>query len=441
MTSFDDATGARAAHAPLLDIRQLGIRFPAAQGPVDAVQGLDLTLQRGETLALVGESGCGKSTTALALLRLLAPGAQVRGKILFEGRDILALPPRDLRALRGSDISMIFQEPMTSLNPVHTIGAQIAETLRLHEGLPAAAALRRAVELLDLVRIPDPQRHVHDYPHQLSGGQRQRVMIAMAVACRPRLLVADEPTTALDVTIQAQILELLDGLHQRGQLSMFAIDEAHCVSQWGHDFRPAFLDIAHALPRMGRPTVLALTATAAGPVAQDIRRQLGIPASGVVDTGTFRPNLHYRAEQLASEAEKRDRLLRIVKGTEGSGIVYAATVKAAEAVHALLAGAGESAGLYHGRMPAAERGEAQDRFMAGDLRVMVATNAFGLGIDKQDVRFVVHYQMPGGLDAYYQESGRPGGTGSRPNARCCSCARTRPCSSSSWRAATRRPTT
>ncbi|SFD94118.1 ABC transporter ATP-binding protein [Paracidovorax konjaci] len=221
------------ATAPLLDIRQLGIRFQTAQGPVDAVQDLDLTLRRGETLALVGESGCGKSTTALALLRLLAPGAQVRGQILFEGRDILSLPPRELQALRGADISMVFQEPMTSLNPVHTIGAQIAETLRLHEGLPAAAALRRAVELLELVRIPDPHRRVHDYPHHLSGGQRQRVMIAMAVACRPRLLVADEPTTALDVTIQAQILELLDGLRRELDMALLLIThDLGLVAQW-----------------------------------------------------------------------------------------------------------------------------------------------------------------------------------------------------------------
>lgn len=225
-----------------------------------------------------------------------------------------------------------------------------------------------------------------------------------AVADGSARIVLTTPERLADAGFQAL-------LEAGGPVDLLAVDEAHCISQWGHDFRPAFLDIAQALPRLGRPTVLALTATAAGPVAQDIRRQLGIPAAGVVDTGTYRPNLHYRAEQLADEKEKRDRLLRTVKESSGSGIVYTATVKAAEEVHALLAGAGESAGIYHGRMPAAERGEAQDRFMAGDLRVMVATNAFGLGIDKQDVRFVIHYQMPGGLDAYYQESGRAGRDG------------------------------
>ena len=219
--------------APLLDVRQLHIEFPGAAGPVSAVKGLDLQLHRGETLALVGESGCGKSTTALSLLRLLPPEARVRGSLLFEGRDILQLPPAELRALRGRDLAMVFQEPMTSLNPVHSIGAQLMETLRLHEGLPAAAARRRAIELLELVRIPEPARRVDDFPHQLSGGQRQRVMIAMAVACRPRLLVADEPTTALDVTIQAQILELLDGLRRELDMGLLLIThDLGLVAQW-----------------------------------------------------------------------------------------------------------------------------------------------------------------------------------------------------------------
>ncbi|WP_284410797.1 ATP-dependent DNA helicase RecQ [Acidovorax sp. SUPP2539] len=205
--------------------------------------------------------------------------------------------------------------------------------------------------------------------------------------------------------------EFLALVASSGPIGLLAVDEAHCISQWGHDFRPAFLEIAGAVARLGRPTVLALTATAAGPVAADIRKQLGIPAAGVVDTGTYRPNLRYRAEALANEADKRARLIDIVKAAEGSGLVYAATVKAAQEVHAALRAADVAAGLYHGRMPAAERSEAQDAFMRGEVRVMVATNAFGLGIDKQDVRFVVHYQMPGGLDAYYQESGRAGRDG------------------------------
>jgi len=219
--------------AALLDVRRLDITFPGSQGPIHAVRGLDLSLHRGETLALVGESGCGKSTTALSLLRLLAPGARLGGQVLFDGRDLLALSASELRRVRGREIAMIFQEPMTSLNPVHTIGAQIAETLRQHEGIDAAAARRRSIELLDLVRIPEPQRRVDDYPHQLSGGQRQRVMIAMAVACRPRLLVADEPTTALDVTIQAQILELLDGLRREFDMALLLIThDLGLVAQW-----------------------------------------------------------------------------------------------------------------------------------------------------------------------------------------------------------------
>lgn len=217
----------------LLDVRGLDISFRGSQGPIQAVRGLDLTIQRGETLALVGESGCGKSTTALAVLRLLAPGASLRGNIFFDGRDILALPPAELRALRGRDISMVFQEPMTSLNPVHSIGAQIIETLRRHENLSTLAARKRAVELLDLVHIPEPHRRIDDHPHNLSGGQRQRVMIAMAVACRPRLLVADEPTTALDVTVQAQILELLDGLRREFNMALLLIThDLGLVAQW-----------------------------------------------------------------------------------------------------------------------------------------------------------------------------------------------------------------
>ena len=188
---------------PLLEIKKLNIAFPGHH----AVRDLNLTLQAKETLALVGESGCGKSATALALMRLLPPTAQVEGELRFGGQDLLALSPREMRALRGNAISMIFQEPMTSLNPVLSLGQQLIEVLRVHESLTAKAARQRAIELLDLVRIPEPARRIDDFAHQLSGGQRQRVMIAMAVACRPRLLIADEPTTALDVTIQAQILE------------------------------------------------------------------------------------------------------------------------------------------------------------------------------------------------------------------------------------------
>ncbi|TWA57367.1 peptide/nickel transport system ATP-binding protein [Azospirillum baldaniorum] len=210
---------------PLLAVENLNVRFTGARGPHHAVKDLSFRLDRGQTLAVVGESGSGKSTAALALLRLTASDAAIGGRILFEGHDLLALPLDAMRQRRGRDVSMIFQEPMTSLNPVHTVGRQIGEVLRLHEGLSAAAARRRTLDLLDLVRIPEPGRRIDVHPHQLSGGQRQRVMIAMAVACQPRLLVADEPTTALDVATQKQILDLLDGL--RRDLSMALLLVTH----------------------------------------------------------------------------------------------------------------------------------------------------------------------------------------------------------------------
>jgi peptide/nickel transport system ATP-binding protein len=196
---------------PLLEIDDLRTWFFTRDGVVRAVDGVSLAVLPGETLAIVGESGCGKSVTALSVLRLIAspPGKIVSGSIRFAGRDLLALSDAEMRKVRGNEISMIFQEPMTSLNPVLTIGRQIAETLILHQGLDTAAAQKKAVAMLRLVHIPEPERRVGQYPHQLSGGMRQRVMIAMALACNPRLLIADEPTTALDVTIQAQILDLL----------------------------------------------------------------------------------------------------------------------------------------------------------------------------------------------------------------------------------------
>jgi oligopeptide/dipeptide ABC transporter ATP-binding protein len=196
--------------APILEIDDLRTHFFTRDGVVRAVDGVSLSLHRGETLGVVGESGCGKSITAMSILRLvpIPPGRFVSGRILFEGRDLLQLDQAAMRQIRGNDISMIFQEPMTSLNPVLTIGRQIAETLALHQGLSKRAALDRAVEMLELVRIPEARRRIGEYPHQMSGGMRQRVMIAMALACNPKILIADEPTTALDVTIQAQILQL-----------------------------------------------------------------------------------------------------------------------------------------------------------------------------------------------------------------------------------------
>ena len=202
---------------PILAVEDLRTWFFTRDGVVRAVDGVSFHVTPGETLAIVGESGCGKSVTALSVLRLIPspPGRIVSGAIRFAGRELLGLTETAMRDVRGNEISMIFQEPMTSLNPVLTIGRQIAETLTLHQGLDRRAALAKAVEMLRLVHIPEAERRIAEYPHQLSGGMRQRVMIAMALACNPKLLIADEPTTALDVTIQAQILDLMRELkHQ-----------------------------------------------------------------------------------------------------------------------------------------------------------------------------------------------------------------------------------
>ena len=195
----------------LLDIRGLRTQFFTDDGLARAVDGVSYSLEKGETVGVVGESGCGKSVTALSILRLIPdpPGKIVDGEIIFEGTNLLQLSSAEMRRIRGNDISMIFQEPMTSLNPVFTIGNQITEAVRLHQGLNKRDALAKAVEALKLVGIPVPERRVHEYPHQLSGGMRQRAMIAMALSCNPKVLIADEPTTALDVTIEAQILDLM----------------------------------------------------------------------------------------------------------------------------------------------------------------------------------------------------------------------------------------
>jgi oligopeptide/dipeptide ABC transporter ATP-binding protein len=202
---------------PLLEVRELRTEFRTGAGLVRAVDGISYTVDPGETVAIVGESGSGKSVEALSILRLIPnpPGRITGGEVLFDGRDLRKLSEEDMRAVRGRDIGMVFQEPMTSLNPVLTIGRQITETLEQHQGADREAADKRAVELLSMVGIADPQRRLRQYPHQLSGGMRQRVMIAVALACNPKLIIADEPTTALDVTIQAQILELMKSLTQR----------------------------------------------------------------------------------------------------------------------------------------------------------------------------------------------------------------------------------
>jgi oligopeptide/dipeptide ABC transporter ATP-binding protein len=208
----------------ILVVNNLSTHFFTRAGVVKAVNEVSFTIERGSTLALVGESGSGKSVTSLSVMRLIqSPGEIVAGEILFNGKDLVKASDAEMRKIRGAEIAMIFQDPMTSLNPVYTVGDQIAEAIRLHEHLPKRAAWAKAIEMMQRVKIPDATRRVSDYPHQLSGGMRQRVMIAMALSCNPELLIADEPTTALDVTIQAEILELLRGLKNEFQLSMLLI--------------------------------------------------------------------------------------------------------------------------------------------------------------------------------------------------------------------------
>jgi oligopeptide/dipeptide ABC transporter ATP-binding protein len=211
--------------APLLQVKDLHTEFRTGAGVVHAVDGVSYAVEQGETIAIVGESGSGKSVSALSILRLIPdpPGRITRGEILFLGRDLMQLSDARMREVRGGDIGMVFQEPMTSLNPVLTIGRQITETLEQHRQSDRAAAHKRAIELLGLVGIADPARRLKQYPHQLSGGMRQRVVIAIAIACDPKLIIADEPTTALDVTIQAQILELMNGLTRRLNVALIII--------------------------------------------------------------------------------------------------------------------------------------------------------------------------------------------------------------------------
>ncbi len=228
---------------PLLDIRDLRTVFPGPRGELAAVDGLELGVLAGEVLGLVGESGCGKSVTALSVLGLVTPPGRVAGgQVLFQGQDLLGLPPAGLRRLRGASISMVFQEPMTSLNPVFTVGRQVAELISAHRDVSPQASWQAAVEMLAKVGIPEPARRARSYPHQLSGGMRQRVMIAMALALSPRLVMADEPTTALDVTIQAQILDLMRRLQEETGASILLITHnLAVVAQTAHRLAVMYL--------------------------------------------------------------------------------------------------------------------------------------------------------------------------------------------------------
>jgi peptide/nickel transport system ATP-binding protein len=258
----------------LLEVQDLIIHFRTDDGDIYAVTDLSFELSPGQVLSLVGESGCGKSVTAMSILGLLPETADIGGSVVFEGQDLLRLPEHEMRGVRGKDISMVFQEPMTSLNPVFAIERQIGEVLRRHEAMSKDAARRRAIELLDLVGIPAPERRIDEYPHQLSGGMRQRVMIAMAVACDPKILIADEPTTALDVTIQAGILDVMRNLrdqlgtaillitHDLGVVAdiaervvvMYAgrkVEEASADELFSHPQHPYTLGLMGAMPRLG----------------------------------------------------------------------------------------------------------------------------------------------------------------------------------------------
>ena len=263
--------------AKLLEVKDLATYFFTPEGVVKAVDGISYDLEEGEILGLVGESGCGKSVSALSLMRLIQnPGKNVAGEVLFNGQDLLALPDSDMRRIRGKDMSMIFQEPMTSLNPVLTIGRQLTEALQLHLGLDKKGAEQRAGELLLMVGIPEGDRRLKDYPHQFSGGMRQRVMIAMALSCDPKMLIADEPTTALDVTIQAQILELVQKLgkelgtavliitHNLGVVARYAdrvnvmyagkiIERGTSREIYGNPRHPYTIGLLASVPRLDEP--------------------------------------------------------------------------------------------------------------------------------------------------------------------------------------------
>jgi len=284
-------------NSSLLTVKDLHVSFFGDQGEVRAVRGVDLTIEAGQTVALVGESGCGKSTIALAIMRLIdSPGRITKGQILFKGQDLAALSEPPLRKIRGKEIGMIFQEPMTSLNPVFTIGDQISEVLRLHQGLSPRAARSEVLRLLERVRIPSPAQRIDQYPHELSGGMKQRVMIAIALACQPDLLIADEPTTALDVTIQAQILELLQALqeemrmaillitHNLGVVAQFAkvvqvmyagkiVERADVIPLFQTPQHPYTQALLQALPRPGRRA--ERLASIQGTVPSPLRYPLG----------------------------------------------------------------------------------------------------------------------------------------------------------------------
>jgi ATP-dependent DNA helicase RecQ len=316
-------------------------------------------------------------------LSRLRPGQSAVIERVLAGRSTLAIMPT------GAGKSLCYQLPALLLE-----GRTVVIS-------PLIALMKDQCESLRALGIPAVQVNSAIETEEANDA-------AQAVADGSARLIMTTPERLADPAF----LELL-AAHP---ISLLAVDEAHCISHWGHDFRPAFLEIGPAVARLGKPVVLALTATATDEIAADICQQLGIPADGVVNTSAYRPNLDLRVVPVATEADKLAQAQKLVRATEGSGIVYCATIKAAQAVYEALLASDESVGLYHGKLPAPERAAVQEAFMAGERRVMVATNAFGLGIDKADIRFVLHYQLPATLEAYYQEAGRAGRDGD--TARC-----------------------
>ncbi|WP_280155265.1 ATP-dependent DNA helicase RecQ [Piscinibacter sp. XHJ-5] len=302
---------------------------------------------------------------------------QVIARVL-QGRDTLAIMPT------GAGKSLCYQLPALHLDGVTVVVSPLISLMK-----DQADKLEKAGVAVEQLNSAQPRK------------EQEASMLRIAHAGGAIVFATPERLTDphFIATLQSQ------------PIALFVVDEAHCISQWGHDFRPAFLEIGNAMKQLGDPPVLALTATALPDVVDDIRQQLGRPRMHVVNTGIYRPNLRLQVVQATRDEEKFDRLLEALRNASGCGIVYTATVKACEEVHDRLRAAGEEVARYHGRMPAAERNASQDCFMAGNARVMVATNAFGMGIDKPDVRFVIHYQMPGNMESYYQEAGRAGRDG------------------------------
>jgi len=350
---------------------------PGAATEVPGHPGTSLAALPGMTAPAITASVRRSLRETFGIMRLSDGQHEVITRVL-EGGDTLAIMPT------GAGKSLCYQLPALHLEGTTVVVSPLISLMK-----DQAEKLEKAGVAAEQLNSAQPKREQEASLERIAGSDE-----AIVFATPERL---SDP----------QFIATL----QRRRIALFVVDEAHCISQWGHDFRPAFLEVGHALQLLGDPPVLALTATAIAEVIEDIRQQLGRTHMHVVNTGIYRPNLRLQVVQTTREEEKFARLREALMRASGCGIVYTATVKCCEELHERLLAAGESVTCYHGRMPTAERHASQDRFMAGDARVMVATNAFGMGIDKSDVRFVIHYQMPGNLESYYQEAGRAGRDG------------------------------